>query len=42
MFKFVKKCIPNCTKRELKAMGIEHFTSFDSIVYHIHEGEMDE
>ena len=27
---------------KLKAMGIEHFTSFDSIVYHIQEGEMDE
>ncbi len=26
----------------LKPMGISHFTAFDSIVYHIQEGEMDE
>ncbi|MCL5006521.1 MAG: glycosyltransferase [Patescibacteria group bacterium] len=26
----------------LKPMGINHFTAFDSIVYHIQEGEMDE
>ena len=27
---------------KLKSMGIEHYTAFDSIVYHIQEGEMDE
>jgi len=27
---------------KLKLMGISHFTSFDSIVYHIQEGEMDD
>jgi len=26
----------------LKPMGIEHYTVFDSIVYHIQEGEMSE
>lgn len=26
----------------LKPMGVEHFTAFDSIVYHIQEGEIDE
>jgi len=26
----------------LKPMGIQHYTSFDSIVYHIQEGELDE
>lgn len=26
----------------LQSMGIKHYTSFDSIVYHIQEGEMDE
>jgi len=27
---------------KLASMGVEHFTAFDSIVYHIQEGEMDE
>jgi len=27
---------------KLKPMGIQHYTSFDSIVYHIQEGELDE
>jgi hypothetical protein len=27
---------------KLKPMGVEHFTAFDSIVYHIQEGEMDD
>jgi len=27
---------------KLKPMGVEHFTVFDSIVYHIQEGEMDD
>ena len=27
---------------KLKPMGVEHFTVFDSIVYHIQEGELDE
>jgi len=27
---------------KLKSMGIEHFTAFDSIVYHVQEGEMDD
>lgn len=27
---------------KLKPMGIKHFTSFDSIVYHVQEGEMDD
>lgn len=26
----------------LKPMGVQHYTSFDSIVYHIQEGELDE
>lgn len=26
---------------KLKPMGIEHYTAFDSIVYHVQEGEMD-
>ena len=26
----------------LKAMGVSHVTAFDSIVYHVQEGEMDE
>jgi len=27
---------------KLKPMGVEHYTVFDSIVYHVQEGEMDE
>lgn len=27
---------------KLKPMGVQHYTSFDSIVYHIQEGELDE
>ncbi|MBU3964296.1 glycosyltransferase [Patescibacteria group bacterium] len=27
---------------KLKPMGIEHYTAFDSIVYHVQEGEMDD
>ncbi|MBI3638560.1 glycosyltransferase [Candidatus Wolfebacteria bacterium] len=27
---------------KFKSMGVEHFTAFDSIVYHMQEGEMDE
>ncbi|MCX6737836.1 MAG: glycosyltransferase family A protein [Candidatus Parcubacteria bacterium] len=27
---------------KLKPIGIEHYTAFDSIVYHVQEGEMDE